>query len=412
MSDSNRTTLRFDPGTESAGGTTGGEDSPGVLNATPAFQDVKITSDSIKADTTIARSRQIVADRQISDIARTDRAVSGDIGMEMSGAMWDSWLCAVVQGVTFTGETTLNLSDITFTAPDTIATAAGDFTAVLDPSPGDWIYIAGSAGNTGFWKVNTVVALTMTTVQQTIATESSGPSIDFDKGGHTTNGTVSRTYSIEKEYADLSTEFELNLGCAIDAFTLNTNVRNIVEGSWTIQGITQSSDVSSAEGGGGPIAAPDNSVFNAVDDVSALFEADGVTLTTRATQFSFTINNNHRALPVIGTLGQPAGTGPGVGSFNCTGRFQAYFDDKAIIDKYLAFTASSFALAFNDSAGNGYVFDFPAIRYTSGQRVIPGQDDDVLMDMEWEAFKDPASAATGGQIMVRIAKFTGLPTVP
>lgn len=403
MSDSNRTTIRYDPGTITPGGIDGGETVFGVTNASPTFQDIKHVSDSIKADTTIARSRQIVADRQIADIARTDLAVSGDIGIEMSALMWDEVLPAVLQGINFPAETTLNLTDITVSAGNTITTAAGDFSAVLAPALGDWLYID-SPLNKRFVKVLALPsALIITTTQTDLAAEGT-VTMDFDKGGHSTNGVAKRTFTIEKEFAEIS-EFEVNNGMAFDQFTLNTNVRNIVEGSFTFQGTTQKSAQTTESTGGAPLPAPDNSVFNAVDDVQHLLEADGTVLTTRATQFSFTINNNHRPLPVIGTLGA---TDVGVGSFNCTGRFQAYFATAALMDKYLAFTSTSFAIAFNDGAGNGYVFDFPAIKFTSGQRVIPGQDDDVLADMEWEAFKDPAAAPLG-QIMVRIAKFDSLP---
>ncbi len=410
MSDSNRTTIRYDPGTNNAG-----EAAFGVLNATPAMQEIKHVSDSLKADTTISRSRQIVSDRMINDIARTDLAVSGDIGIEMSAGMFDDWLIAVIQAAGASGAfpATGTESDATFdiTTPATIARTGGDFTAAplsLASGGDDWIFLSGytDPANAGFWKTASVATLAITVEtgaapsgNRELATESATASSTIDAGGAASNGTTKRTYSIEKEFSDIS-EFELNLGCAVDQLTVNTNVRNIVEGSFTFQGTSQQSGSATFANSTSP--APNNGVWNAVDDVSILLESNGNQLTNRATQFSFTIANNHRPLPVIGTLGA---IDVGVGSFNITGRFQAYFENELMMDKYLNFGDGQFSLCFDDGAGNGYVFDFPSVKITSGQRVIPGQDDDVLVDVEWEAFKD-----ANENIMCKIVKFTGLPT--
>lgn len=64
------------------------------------------------------------------------------------------------------------------------------------------------------------------------------------------------------------------------------------------------------------------------------------------------------------------------------------------MDKYLAFTSSSVALRFQDTAGNVMVFDMPKIKYTSGKRVAGGINQDVLAEMGFTAFRDPTEGIT------------------
>jgi hypothetical protein len=388
MSDANRTIIRYDE--ETAFGVT---DSPA-----PTMQDIRFVSDSLKFDTTIARSRQIVSDRMIADIARTDVQVSGDINIEMSAGMHDAWIVAAMGGAALDSEDTETSAEFDAVAADnSINRTTGDFTTDIEQY--DWIQTSGytNAANNGYFKVLTVATLKITLEGGTLVDEAGAAGHTIDVAAQTVNGTTERYYTIEKEFVDTA-DFELHNGCAIDGFSLNTNVRNLVEGSFTVLGASTSSDTSTA-GDGSPTAAPSNPVFNAIDDVVASLEAGATTNMTNVTQFNMTWAGNHRTLPVIGTL---APTSMGVGSFNATGKIQTYFESNALIDKYLNFTTSSLALIFQKGT-NAYVFDYPSVKFTAGQRVIPGQDDDVLADLDWEAFKD----ATEG-IMVRFCKFTGV----
>lgn len=80
-----------------------------------------------------------------------------------------------------------SLSDITFTASNsTIVTAGGNFTATEDLEAGDYITISGSANNDGTYSIASVNSTTIT-VNETIADESSGPTIIIKE---TTNITV------------------------------------------------------------------------------------------------------------------------------------------------------------------------------------------------------------------------------
>jgi hypothetical protein len=79
---------------------------------------------------------------------------------------------------------------------------------------------------------------------------------------------------------------------------------------------------------------------------------------------------------------------------------QAYFESKAILDKFLNQTSSSLAILMEDTDGNAYILDLPRLKYTAGQRNAPGQSQDVIADMGFTAYRDSAEDVT-----IRIAKF-------
>lgn len=89
----------------------------------------------------------------------------------------------------------VNATDISFTANNTITTAgATDFTVF---SVGDYIHVEGSAGNDGYYEIATVNATTITTVETTISTTASGPSITVTK---TAIGDVGGNSSIQFDF--------------------------------------------------------------------------------------------------------------------------------------------------------------------------------------------------------------------
>ena len=79
-------------------------------------------------------------------------------------------------------------TDISFTAPDIIGTTAGDFTALL--SSGDTFVVSGTASNDGTYVVDTVAALQITTIEQTIAAETAG--VSFTLTRRAADGTISQ----------------------------------------------------------------------------------------------------------------------------------------------------------------------------------------------------------------------------
>jgi len=69
-------------------------------------------------------------------------------------------------------------TDIDFTAPDTIGSVAAEF-AVF--AAGDFIEVIGTPTNDGIYEIDTVVAATITTIEQTLLTQAAGSSYTIQK---------------------------------------------------------------------------------------------------------------------------------------------------------------------------------------------------------------------------------------
>ena len=111
----------------------------------------------------------------------------------------------------------------------------------------------------------------------------------------------------------------------------------------------------------------------------------------------FTLNNNLRAQ---NALMAAQAIGIGTGQCNIEGSFEAYFESDTLYTKFLNFTASSLSWRMYDPAGNAYIWDFPSVKFTSGNVVAQGKDGDVMVSLGWMARK---SSATGR--MVNLTRF-------
>src|SRR5690606_35165316 len=134
----------------------------------------------------------------------------------------------------------------------------------------------------------------------------------------------------------------------------------IVTGSLGFMGKTSAiagSTVGSSTAG----AATTSDPMNCVDHISALTEGGS---SVELLSLELTVANGLRVQPRLGSL---TPDGIGYGWFNVTGTIEAYFADATLLTKYFNNTQSSARITLTDGAGNVYVFDIPALRYTDGE---------------------------------------------
>ena len=134
--------------------------------------------------------------------------------------------------------------------------------------------------------------------------------------------------------------------------------------------------------------------MNVVDDLYSILEGAS---STDMTSLSLQLQNNLRQQKIVGEVGPDS---LAQGTIGLAGTVQAYFESASLMDKYLNFTASSLAVVAEDAAGNAYVIDLPQVKYTSGQRVAGGQNQDIIADMAFSAYRESTEDVT-----IRIARF-------
>lgn len=397
MSDSNRLSLLFVE-----------ESTFGVTPSTPAMGAMRFTSESLRQETQTTTSNEINATRQRTDVVRTDASAAGDIGWELfapsgatpnnpinqNDAMFQAALLssAWTAAVTVTGTTlSASVSDNSF---NDSANGFGSITV------GSWVRVTGFsiASNNGIFKVLSKPNAGKIIVGglNAVANETAGTSRTILQFPEITNGTTFRSFTIEKRFLDLTNEFAYLRGLAINSMSLNYQKGSIVTGSFGTIGTRETSGTATLANS--VVAALTTDVLNTVDD--QLYFAENMIAGANdfdITAFSFQLNNNLRAQTECGTLGAVS---MGVGSVDITGSVTAYFKNKTILDRYLNFANSSLHLVLqrNGTTG-GWIFDLPRVKFTNGQRVGGGLNQDIMAELQFTAFRNSTEDKT-----IRIAR--------
>ena len=113
---------------------------------------------------------------------------------------------------------------------------------------------------------------------------------------------------------------------------------------------------------------------------------DGVALTTGIQSFELNGEAGLREQPGIGSK-FPIGIG--LGRFNITGSFDAYFETLELFNIFLDHTTMAFSYDLQDNDGNFMTFTLPAIKITSDPIAPSGVDTDITESIEFAAQRDP-----------------------
>ena len=375
----------------------------------PTLNEFRFTNESLTQTTETAVSEEIRSDRQVSDIIRTAVSAAGDVGIEFSFASHDDLLQGVLYDnfSTEINETAVS-ADFTASSP-----GPGSFQLTDSPIPawfanivvGQFLRITGSGNsptNDDFYKVSFVDAATGL-ILFTDAPASNEVAGSFNvRGQQIKNGVTRKSFTLEKWYSDVVVNdspetgvYQYFTGMRAGNINLTIAPGSIINGSMSFEG-KQGFSAGATVGDGSPAAVSANDVMSAVDNITDI-KINGVEDPNCSfTSVEFTVENNLRAQPCIGQL---ANQGIGLGRTNVTGNIEAYLLDRTFFEKYLNF--ETVAISFRATlGGNSYLFDFPAVKFTTGEAPTSGNDADVLVNVEFTAKRDPVSG-----YMIAINKF-------
>ena len=352
-----------------------------------ALKAMRYTGETLNFDISTNQTKEIRADRQITDLIRTDAEPSGNVNFEMSYGSSDD----LVAGAFFNNWPTLiNLTGSTYAAvsgsPDSFTDSANGFiTAGL--KAGQWIKTSAftNANNNGYFQILTIAAGTITVKGEMALVNESAAVGRGIKGCSLRNGTTLKSFSLEVAFADV-TKFKSFTGMRVNTLAMNLTVGEILSGVLGFMG--KSAVLGGATiGTGGPVAAPTNDVLNTVSNVPFIMEG-GITFTGKLKEFSLNLNNNLRTQKAVGTLGS---VGVGSGRAVVTGKIVAYFEGAAgdFYSKYLIGTETSISFRITDAAGNPYILTLPRIKLTKGDLTAGAADQDVMASLDFQALRHP-----------------------
>jgi hypothetical protein len=212
------------------------------------------------------------------------------------------------------------------------------------------------------------------------------------------NGTTQSSFSIEKKTTDGSTPLyqEYN-GMVPSTLELTAESGSFVTGTVGFMGSTVN-----AMSGSASLTATDSATettpFTTVDtNTTVLYDASADSVTyadygalpgsAKVTAFSISIDNGLRAQTQIGSTDL---AGIGAGRFTVTGSLTVYATNETLFNNYINTTKFGLMFQVGDSTNN-YRFYLPEVKLTSAQVLAGGNDEDVLMELEWQAVKSTIS---------------------
>jgi hypothetical protein len=361
------------------------ESSYGEQKTGSALQLLRVTSDSLAMGASPSKSGEIRANRRLANVRMVGKHVEGALGFELSYGTLDTLLQAVLLSAAWTEAVTITAATISAAALDNSISDSGNGLGGL--SQYQWVYLSGftglAVGNNGFAKIATKAAGKITVTGKTLVDASVGTPYTIKQGSRITDGTTLTTFNFERVYKDLSQELALFTGVGLNGLSLNVPAEGIMTGSFDCLG---KAETSLTVTGGNAYTAVSTTEPMEGGDINALLENQGA---IGFLSFTLALNNGLRLKREA-----PAGiSGLGTGQIDASGTLQAYFTSKILYNKWLNETASILALCLRDAAGNGYVFDFPQVKYSAGKRSLSGPNGDVVADMGWTAYENPTESA-------------------
>lgn len=168
-------------------------------------------------------------------------------------------------------------------------------------------------------------------------------------------------------------------GCEVDRLSLNIQSRQPVKGTIALMGQKETLAISILSGAT-YTAANTKSIATAVN--FANLSLAGLSPLPRIKGINFQIANGLRIRDGLGDLhSDEFGTGQSV----ITGQIEALFKTNALYQKVLDHGGGQLAFTLGNVTTEKYTFDFPAIRFLDGARVLGGRDGDVMVSIPWQA---------------------------
>lgn len=376
-----------------------------TYNETPAgnLQQVKFISESISGSPETTQSQGIVTDRQPQGQVLTGLSAGGDINFEvrrapdldalLAAAMYSAWVAELaVTGL----ELEIN------TATKKIIRGSGSF--ITDGfAVGDYVELAGFANseNNVSVKISAISALEITYIgPSTMVNESTDADNDesITRPSYLDIGTTKSSYTISKEYEDLTDKSILYKGALVDSMSVNMAVKEIM--SMTLGFVTAgySFPVAKLSDGRTVDSAGNATPLNSSADAGKIFIGDEVAPYC-VQSLGINLSNGHSAKDC---LGEVSPTGYDEGGASVEVNLSTYLTDSnfSLLDKKL--TQESFGVMFYaKNSDGGYCFSLPAIQVAGDDPSAGGANQQVTQEVSGTAKKGP-----NGESALRIYKLS------
>lgn len=378
---------------------------------TPTMKVVRAARFNLQDNIEYVPSENIRADRNLADIARVGRDVSGALSFDLhSNRNSGGGPGPVTDGLTDMIEAAMSSSfgPVAFSTGVTLTNGAKTITGVTTAAAkyevGDILRVARGnvAANNGYARVIDVNdgTSTLTVERQNNFVTDAGPVI-LQRGGRCKNGTTKTTFQAEAAYLGDSL-YQVFRGVPVDSMSIEVADRSLTRCTFGLRG--KLSEL--AQVAGSTYEEPvDSPVFDSIGvpivylgGQPPLF-AGGVPFPVKS--ISLNVANNIDASTNVGTEGA---TGISLGRADISGSVTAYLADWDSMTRYLNSSDAALWWAIQDALGYGYTFACPRIRITEQSHPVEGANSRVLRRMGWRALGSTTEACA-----LRLQQFTQVP---
>ena len=351
-----------------------------TFGTTPAgnFANLPFSTHSLNLTKDRVAGNDIQADRMPRVDRHGNRQTSGDIVVDLRDADYDAFIESAMLN-TFTTSPTI----ATLTATSASGTATITF-AAQTTAP----FIVGStvivAGVTPVGFNGSFVVTACTTTSVSFLNGTAGPQT---VAGTVTNsslkvGVTPKFFSIEDYAADID-QARLFTGMAVSTMAVSLAPNQMVTATFGMVGkdMTLSATQKTQTAASG--AAP----FDAYSGDMRIGNVAAGAVSAIVTGLDFTINNSYAPTFVIGDDSAPQLQ---YGRAEVEGTFTAYFEDVALVNRFLNETESELIVSVNDPTGtNPYVFQFPRVKINSADIGVDGPTSRII-NLSFVALYDTA----------------------
>jgi hypothetical protein len=353
-----------------------------TFGTTPAgnFLNLPFSTHSLNLTKDRVAGNDIQSDRMPRVDRHGNRKTAGDIVVDLRNADYDAFIeSAMLSSWT----TSPSLATLTATSSGGTATITFAAQTVAPFAVGSTIVVAGVTP-TGFNGSFSVTACTTTSVSFLNAT--SGPQSAPGTVGNSVIkvGVTPKFFSIEDFAADIG-QARLFTGMTVSSMGISLAPNQMVTTTFSMVGkdmtISSSQKTQTAASGAAP--------FDAYSGDVAIGNVASSALVAIVTGIDFTINNSFAPTFVVGDAATPALQ---YGKAEIEGTFTAYFEDLALVNRFLNETESELSVSVNDPTGtNLYTFLFPRIKINSADVGVDGPTSRMIK-MSFVALYDSTQA--------------------
>ena len=353
--------------------------------ATPTMVSLPYTSETLKYDKRTVVSKLVRSDRMIDDIIEVGGGSMGDLSFEYKFGDFNKLIEGAIGTdfvtMTFTG--TANLSFAVSGAGVQVLTGpAATFTNYVD---GTYVRVSGAnAANNGVFRITAHASTTLTVNNATGTVQAASSATVLVR--YTRTGTNKKSFLFEKNFGDI-TRFISYRGMRVGNFAMDVTAEQIITGSFGFIGAGAFSAATTVSGS--VTAASALSVCGATANMGRI-EEGGVALTTKVKGIKFNMDCNPRALSAVANK-FPIGVN--YGSFNITGTVEAYFEDSALYDKFLAHTDTSLVFEIISPEDNRTIVTITNMKFTQAAPVGSGLNQDAMVSLAFTAKRNATSNA-------------------